>query len=153
MLQLLLQTFLFNGIPEDAVKDIAAFSELVSFLANEEVNVENDHDPHPDIFLLVVGSASVETRFSSLPNAESMDLHPIDTPIFGEVAWLLGGKRTAVVSCTDKCKFIRINGKKLHTYCQEHPEIGVTLTLRIARVLAKRVSHLTDLVREKALYS
>jgi CRP-like cAMP-binding protein len=153
MLQLLLQTFLFKDIIEAEIKKIAEFSELVTYETDEEVIVEGKAEAHPDLFLLVVGQVNVGTKFSHLPNAEELDLHPIDNQMFGEVAWLLGKKRSAIVSCKGGCKFIRINGNRLYDYCQSNPAVGVVLVTRIATVLAQRVAHLTDLVRDKALYS
>ena len=153
MLQLLLQTFLFRDLTESEVKKIAEFSELVAYAEGEEVIVEGNTEKHPDLFLLVAGEVNVGTKFSPLPTAEALDLHPIDNQMFGEVAWLRGSKRSAIVSCKSECKFICINGGKLFEYCQNNPAVGVVLVTRIASVLAQRVAHLTDLVRDKALYS
>lgn len=153
MLQLLLQTVLFKGIAEAEVRKIAEFSKLATYEAGEEVIAEGNNGSHLDLFLLVLGEVNVGTKFSSLPEAEELDLHPIDSQIFGEVAWLLGNRRTATVTCKGKCQFIRINGDQLFAYCQASPTTGVVLITRIAYLLAQRVAHLTELVREKALYS
>ena len=150
---LLLKTILFNGIAEQNVKDISAFSELVTYQAGVQAIVEGDSQQHLDLLLLVDGEVEVDTRFSPLPTAMECNLHAISTELFGEVAWILGGGRTASVKCRKTCRFIKIDGSKLFAYCQANPAVGVELMTRIAAVLAQRVFHLTELYRNKELFS
>ena len=153
MLQFLLKTALFNGVAEEHAKVIAAFSELTVMAAGEHAIVEGDAHQHHDLLLLVEGEVSVETRFSPLPNAMKFNLHAIGNEMFGEIAWILGGKRSASVKCRTSCKFIKINGSRFFDYCNAHPAVGVELMTRIAAVTAQRVTHLTDLLRNKDLAS
>jgi len=153
MLPLLTKTTLFSAIAEENLKEIAAFSEWVTFPTGAQAIIEGDERQHVDLLLLVEGEVDVEARFSPLPTAMKFNLHAIGNEMFGEVAWLLGCKPTASVKCRKNCKFIRIDGSKLFEYCQAHPVVGVELMTRIAGVLAQRVVHLTDLLRNKELFS
>ena len=153
MLPLMLKTTLFSGIAEENVREISAFSTLVTYQAGAQPIVEGQTLDHLDLLLLVEGEVDVETRFSPLPTAMQFNLHAIGNEMFGEVAWILGGKRTASVKCKKTCKFIQIDGSKLFEYCQTHPVVGVELMTRIAAVLAQRVVHLTELMRNKELFS
>ncbi len=152
MLQMMLRSALFHGIAEPAVTAIAAFSELMVFGVGAQVIVEGD-GRHLDLLLLVDGEITVGTKFSPLPAAMEFNLHAIGNEMLGEVAWILGNKRTANVHCKKICKFIRIDGDKLFAYCHAHPAVGVELMTRVAAVLAQRVIHLTEQLRDKALYS
>lgn len=153
MLPLMLKTTLFSGIAEDRVKEICAFSQLVTYPQGAQAIVEGDARQHLDLLLLVEGEVDVETRFSSLPTAMEFNLHAISNELFGEVAWILGGKRTASVKCKNTCKFIRIDGSKLYAYCQANPAMGVVLMTRIAAVMAQRVVHLSEQLKNKTLFS
>lgn len=153
MLPLMLKTTLFSGIPDENVMEISTFSKLVTFNAGTQAIVEGDAQDHLDLLLLVEGEVDVETRFSPLPTAMQFNLHAISNEMFGEVAWILGGKRTASVKCKKNCKFIQIDGGKLFAYCQSHPVVCAELMTRIASVLAHRVVHLTELLRNKELFS
>lgn len=151
MLQMMLRTAFFHGIAEPAVMDIAAFSELLVLGAGAQVIVEGD-GRHLDLLLLVDGEITVGTKFSPLPAAMEFNLHAIGSEVLGEVAWILGNKRSANVHCKKVSKFVRIDGDKLFAYCAAHPVVGVELMTRVAAVLAQRVIHLTELLRDKALY-
>lgn len=153
MLQQMLKITLFRGIPEDRIKEIAIFSETVSFRAGELAIVEGNSEHHADLLLLIAGEVNVGTKFSPLPTAMELDLYAINNETYGEIAWILGGKRTAGVTCKTYCEFIRIDGDKLFAYCQTNPSVGFDLISRIAAVLAQRVVHLTNLARTKDLFS
>lgn len=153
MLELLRNTAFFAGVAEQNVKDIAAFADLVVVNAGESAIVEGDAQPHMDLLLLVDGAVEVETRFSPLPTAMTFNLHAISSEMFGEIAWILGGKRSASVKCKKNSKFIKIDGGKLFAYCHAHPGVGVELMTRIAALMAQRVVHLSDLLKNKDLFS
>lgn len=152
MLQMMLRSALFHGIAEPALTDISAFSELMVFGVGAQVIAEGD-GRHLDLLLLVDGEITVGTKFSPLPAAMEFNLHAIGNEMLGEVAWILGNKRSATVTCKKVCKFIRIDGDKLFAYCNANPVVGVELMTRVAAVLAQRVIHLTELLRDKALYT
>lgn len=153
MLQLMLNTVLFRGIPEEKVREISAFSQIVNCREGAQAIVEGKDGEHQDILLLVEGEVNVGTRFSPLPNAMEFDLHAIGNEMLGEVAWVLGRKRSANVTCKKHCMFIQINGSKLFEYCQANPAVGVELMTRVAAVLAQRVVHLSEQLRNRDLFS
>ena len=153
MLKLLCNTALFAGIAEENVTEIAAFSELVVYSAGAKAIFEGDLRQHMDLLLLVDGAVEVETRFSPLPTAMEFNLHAISNEMFGEIAWILGGKRSASVKCKTNSKFIKIDGGKFFEYCQAHPAVGVALVTRIAAVTAQRVLHLSEQLKNKDLFS
>jgi CRP-like cAMP-binding protein len=153
MLPLMLKTTLLSGIAEAHIREIAAFSKLASYREGEQAIIEGEAEDHLDLLLLLEGEVDVEARFSPLPTSMKFNLHAIGNEMFGEVAWILGGKRTASVKCKKNCTFIQIDGRKLFSYCHAHPVVGVELMTRIAAVLAHRVVHLTELLRDKELFS
>lgn len=153
MLEFLRKTALFRGVAEDHLKYIAAFSNIETYENGGPAIIEGSPENHQDILLVVAGEVSVGTRFSSLPNALQFDLKAISNELIGEIGWILGKGRSATVNCKGYCRFIRVNGEKLHAYCKAHPELGVELLSRIAAVLAERVVNLTSQVRNRELYS
>ncbi len=152
MLELMCKTAFFAGISDKSMKEISAFSELVTFNAGAQAIVEGDARNHLDLLLLVEGEVEVVTQFSPLPSAMAFNLHAISSELFGEIAWILGGKRSASVKCKKKSKFIKIDGGRLFDYCQSHPTAGVELMTRIAAVMAQRVIHLSEQLKNKDLF-
>jgi len=102
MLQLMIDTALFSGIDKEKVKEISAFSEHLRLPEGAQLIGEVDEGQHPDLYLLVDGAVNVGTRFSPLPGAKTLNLNAISSELFGEIAWLLGNKRTASVTCIKK---------------------------------------------------
>lgn len=152
MLELMRKTAFFAGISDKSMKEISAFSELITFNTGAQAIVEGDTRHHLDLLLLVDGEVEVESKFSPLPSAMAFNLHAISSELFGEIAWILGGKRSASVKCKKKSKFIKIDGGQLFDYCQSHPTAGVELMTRIAAVMAQRVIHLSEQLKNKDLF-
>lgn len=153
MLTMMTNTALFQGIERKHVEALSTFAKVVAYAEGEPVIVEGDPTRHSDLLLLVSGEVDVGARFSPLPNAMMFNLHTISNELFGEVSLLLGGKPTATVKCRKPCKFLRLDGGQFFEYCRAHPDVGLELTTRIAAVLARRVVHLTELMRDKDLFA
>lgn len=153
MFELMRKTAFFADIAEAHVKAIAAFASLVTYQAGAQAIVEGEACQHMDLLLLVEGAVDVETKFSPLPTAMTFNLHAISSEMFGEIAWLLGGKRSASVKCRTSCKFIQIDGGKFYAYCHDQPAAGVELLSRIAALAAQRVLHLSEMLKHKELFS
>lgn len=143
---------LFRDVPKQHLDAISDFSTFVDFAEGEPVIVEGVPLQHQDLLLLMSGEVDVEAKYSPLPNAMGLNLHAISNELFGEVSWILGGKPTASVKCRKPCRFIRVDGVKLMDYCRAHPDVGMELISRVAAVLARRVAHLTELMRDKELW-
>lgn len=153
MLTMMMNTALFHGTARKDVEAMSVFAKVVAYAEGDPVIVEGDPTRHSDLLLLVSGEVDVEARYSPLPNAMEFNLHAISNELFGEVSLLLGGKPTATVKCRKPCKFLRIDGGQFFEYCRAHPDVGLELTTRIAAVLARRVVHLTELMRDKDLFA
>ena len=153
MLPMMMNTALFQGIERKHVEAMSAFAKVVAYAEGAPVIVEGDPTRHSDLLLLVSGEVDVEARYSPLPNATKFNLHAISNELFGEVSLVLGRKPTATVKCRKPCKFLRLDGGQFFEYCRAHPDVGMELTMRIAAVLARRVVHLTELMRDKDLYA
>jgi CRP-like cAMP-binding protein len=143
---------LFRDLPKKHLDAISAFTTVIDFAEGAPVILEGDPSTHHDLLLLLSGEVDVEARFSPLPTSMGFNLHAITNELFGEVSWLLGGKPTASVKCRKPCRFVRLDGVKLFDYCRANPDVGVEIMTRVAAVLARRVAHLTELMRDKELW-
>ena len=143
---------LFRDVPTKHLDAISAFSKVIDFAEGDPVIVEGQPLQHHDLLLLMSGEVDVEAKYSPLPNAMGLNLHAISNELFGEVSWILGGNPTASVKCRKACRFIRIDGVKLMDYCRANPDAGVEIVMRVAAVLARRVAHLTEMMRDKDLW-
>ncbi len=99
----------------------------------------------PDrFFVLVKGSAK-----ASAPSHDGRDLVLrllSSGDVFGEIAVLDGGARTADVTTTEPCEVLIFERKRFNRFLLDHPEVAVEL----AGVLARRLRHTTELLSDNA---
>jgi CRP-like cAMP-binding protein len=153
MLVMMMDTALFNGVSRAHMEAISRFTTVVAYPEGAPVIIEGDATQHCDLLLLVEGEVDVGARYSPLPNAMQFNLHAISNELFGEVSLILGRSPTASVKCRKPCKFLRIDGGEFFAYCRAHPDVGMELITRVAAVLARRLVHLTELMRDKDLFT
>lgn len=151
MLESISRTALFAGFAEERMKDIAAFSRKVTYAAGDHAIVEGSAEQHPDLLLLLEGEVDVEMRFSYLPMDGVINLKTIGGEVFGEIAWLLGDKRSASVKCKRHCQILIIDGSRLTAFCKAHPAEGLAIMSRIAHLLARRVVDLSKQLKNREL--
>ncbi|WP_143711370.1 Crp/Fnr family transcriptional regulator [Magnetococcus marinus] len=145
---------LFKLLPESARMQIAEFCEIIRVEPGQrliEQHTETD-DQNRDLLIVLKGSTDVDAMLSNHQDARNLDLHPINTDLYGEISWLLNIPRTARVTCTELSLVLKIRGAELHTWCSQNPEGGIILMRGIAKILAKRVDNLTRQMSNKEVW-
>lgn len=145
-------TSLFDGLDDQVVRDVAQFSQRLEVTKGEVMLGEGDAKDH-DLFLVVKGEIGFAASFSNWGGQQEAELSNVSKELFGEVAWLLLTDRTATVKCASDALLIRIDGAKLHDYLSSHPEAGYKLILKVSKVLALRLSSLTQHVKMLSSYA
>ena len=95
----------------------------------------------PDrFFVIVIGSAKASTPSTDGRSLVVRLLGPGD--IFGEIAVLDGGARTADVATSEPCELLIFERTRFNRYLLDHPEMGIELL----GVLARRLRLTTELL-------
>jgi len=146
MTETLKSTHLFEDTDEKIVADIAKFSEKLTYSDGDKLFTEVTEDDY-DLYLLVKGTMHVLAQYSGRTAAKETKLASVDQEVFGEMAWLLKSKRSAVITCEGDTEVIKIDGSKLDNYLNDHPDVGFQLTKKMATILANRLLKIHDLAK------
>ncbi len=92
--------------------------------------------PADDLFVLESGRLEVET---TTPEGTRMRLSSASSGVtVGEIAWYLGGQRTADVIAETECEVLRLSRASMERMERDEPELAVTLHRHLAESLAER---------------
>ncbi len=92
--------------------------------------------PADDLFVLESGRLEVE---ATSPEGTRMRLSSASSGVMvGEVAWYLGGQRTADVIAETECEVLRLSRASMERMERDEPELAVALHRRLAESLAER---------------
>jgi CRP-like cAMP-binding protein len=100
-------------------------------------------DPGNQLFLIVDGVLKAQTTSASGDDIVFSIMGPGE--MFGELALLRGGKRTASVIAIRDCALIVIDRRELFPFLRRNPDAA----LKLLEVLAARVERLTSKVEDK----
>ena len=99
-LEILSKLKFFNDFSEEEIEEILDQGEWEVFLSGKDILIEDDQDKA--FYVITSGNASV-----SRMNKEIATLSEGDC--FGEMAWLLGGKRSATVTAITKTVVLKLD--------------------------------------------
>jgi SulP family sulfate permease len=92
--------------------------------------------PADDLFVLESGRLEVE---ATSPEGTRMRLSSASSGVMvGEVAWYLGGQRTADVIAETECEVLRLSRASMERMERDEPELAMALHRRLAESLAER---------------
>lgn len=146
MYQILKNTDLFKDVDEQAVQAIAKFSKQMKLGSGDSLFDEKQSSDDHDLFLLISGELDVVTSPSRKSRRELL-LAQVDSEVFGELAWSLKCKRTAVIKCRDDAEVIRINGEKLDALLADNATVGFQVTKKIMELLAHKVANTNSMLK------
>ncbi|MDD5204100.1 MAG: cyclic nucleotide-binding domain-containing protein, partial [Desulfobacterales bacterium] len=112
----------------DLTKYMAAFKE------GEILFLEGDNSQQ--LYILVSGSVDFLKGNKKISDVTEQGA------VFGEISFLLGGRRTASAKATDQVKAIRVPKERITSFLSEFPEVGN----RITRHLAQRLDETSQML-------
>jgi CRP/FNR family transcriptional regulator, cyclic AMP receptor protein len=129
---------LLRGLSEEHRTKLAAGIPIRSFKKRDLLVRQDEKDD--TLFCILSGSAVVKSEKGMLLSV----LGPGDS--FGEIAFLCGKARTAMVEGQEDGEMALFSAKFLHTLIKEEPAIAAPLMLNLARELATRLATTTQMV-------
>jgi len=139
--ELLARQDLFRKLSDRELDDLVRAVQLRRVAAHETLCHKGD--PGNQLFLIVDGVVKAQTTSSSGDDIVFSIMGPGE--MFGELALLRGGKRTASVIAIRDCTLIVIDRRELFPFLRRNPDAA----LKLLEVLAARVDRLTAKVEDK----
>jgi CRP-like cAMP-binding protein len=129
----------FAGLSEPAMAAMAAAMGEDRFRPGEII--VGSGDPADRIFVLATGSADVR-----LGGGRSRRIGR--GTLIGEIAFLIGGQRTATVAAASDCELLSLPFANYRELLLAHPGAALAVAARVARVLVEAEARLEALGRD-----
>jgi predicted RND superfamily exporter protein/CRP-like cAMP-binding protein len=134
---------LFKNLKPRAIKKVILLGKVIE-KAKGELAVEYGNYGN-SMFLIIEGKAKVITRDDSFgPNLTVTEFGPGE--VFGEIAGLDPGPRSADIWATEALKYMEIDWNGLQRIQRIFPRIAARLFLNLATILGERLVHTDELL-------
>lgn len=142
---LLAKGLLFATLDSDELARLAAFVSTRRCEAHQIVFTEGSHGDE----LYMIASGSVRLRLRS-PAGEAIALGTLGPgDMFGEIAVLDGGPRSATVETLEPCLFLTLSRNGMLTFIQGHSAVAV----KLLAVLANRLRLTDELIQDTLAFN
>jgi CRP-like cAMP-binding protein len=137
---------LFEGLPEEDLKKIAALSHEISFPAQTSIFSPEKNAEH--ILLVLKGTVGLTVHAS--PLAEPVTISVLNTPgqVFGFASVLGQPHHNSSALAMTEVKALAIDGDRLMDFLAAKPETGFLVMRRIAAVISRRLGTMRKLLLE-----
>lgn len=148
------RTFIFNNLDEQEVADILKITKRKRFSKGDVIMQEGRAGD--TMYIVVEGEVEVsKTLTMKVGHDDFTEKEKIltrikaeDNVVFGEMAMIGEGDRSASAVSTTDCVLLGIKRADLLDLMQKRPQMGVKILRRMAELLASRVRQLTqDIIR------
>jgi CRP-like cAMP-binding protein/anti-anti-sigma regulatory factor len=138
------QMEVLNGLAPEETVAVHAKMDLLTFRKGEEILAEGDASR--DLYFLKKGSVTAKIH---LPGKQCQKRLYTFSPgiVFGEIAFLDGGRRSAGMWAHEDCEVLRLPFAQFQELQARRPELAARLITQIALVLGRRLRRISDQVR------
>ncbi|MCD2184667.1 Crp/Fnr family transcriptional regulator [Rhizobium sp. GN54] len=140
--KLLAQSLIFQALDTQARRDLASFAHITRHVAGEVIFQMGA--PGQSMMAIAEGTVRVEVVTPSGRDVTLSDLRPGD--IFGEIALLDGGERSATVRALGSCALIVLERRSFLDVLQRNPDFSI----RLIELLCQRVRRSDERMMEIA---
>lgn len=141
--QLLRRSRLIGDLSQASLSYLGQLAKRVELATGATLFLQDD--PGTDLYIVEAGSVEISILSETGKKLSLNIMGPLD--VFGEIAALDGGPRTATASALEATSLLRINLSDVHQAIREHPEIAIDLI----SVLCKRLRWVSQQVEDLAL--
>lgn len=127
---------IFKGLTPDELALVAHLCEDRKYRANEEIFSENNRGS--EIYILKRGKIRIDLALKG--KSKCATIHRItDGQIFGELALVDRGRRSATAKCESDSEVLAISRDGLHDLFEKNNHIGYVVLNNLATILAVRL--------------
>ncbi len=131
---------LFSTLNDDELGQLLAVASVKRVLPKEEVIHRGDEGSQ--VFAVLAGRLKVLTTSLDGDDVAFSILGPGD--IFGELAALSGGRRSATITALDACEMLVIHRRDFLPFLRKHPDVAI----KLLEVLARRLRRADELFED-----
>lgn len=137
---LLRRNHLFGVLDDTEMQAVLDFAKLRRAVAEERIFAKGD--PGDSLYVILRGRVAVQTESQ---DAKVMLLNIMDTgAVFGEIAMLDGGERTATVVAQEPTELLRIDRRDFMPFLEQRSD----LCIRLMGVLCERVRWTSAIIED-----
>lgn len=122
---------LFDGLPEDAIRQIMKLASVISCRPGETITRQGETSD--DMFLVAAGRFDARDAAGVVRTVGEGDL-------FGEIEHLSGQPRVETVVSQSDGHVAALKADALFRWMRQNPDSGVTLAINLARLLAMKIA-------------
>jgi CRP-like cAMP-binding protein len=138
--ELLAKGSLFSKLSERELDALVQVSRVKKLRAREELFHKGD--PGNQVYLISKGRLKVVTTSAGGDDVVFSIMAPGE--VFGELALLCGGRRTATITAVDASELIVLDRREFLPFLKAHPEAAI----RLLEVLAERCLRISELLED-----
>lgn len=147
MEELLAQSPLFQGIPPEALTQVAAFCRMEKFRDGDILIVERD-TASDDIFLMVEGEVEVVINaMDYVYEGRQILVAAPQMRVFGDFACLLSMPRMATVRAVGDIQVIRLHGDRFRAFLEANPVWGYRVLINMMGLMVQRLHGANSLIK------
>ncbi len=142
-IDLLKNIYLFEGLDEDALKEIAEVCEEVEFPAGHVIFREGE--PGDKLYMIVKGDIRISKQIQGVGEEALAILK--EGAFFGEMALIDDFERSADAIVNKSCKLYSISKNDFESFLFLHQDIAYTLLWTFVRTLSKRLRETNEKIK------
>lgn len=131
--ELIARSFLFQGISDQHLEHLARYSKIKQIAARKVICQRGEQGSQ--MFIIVSGRVSMNTDSEEGKELTFGILGPGD--IFGEIALLDGGERTATVKTIEATEVLMLERRDFLPFLEKFPKVAISLLSTLAARLRK----------------
>ena len=131
---------LFKGMAAKEIEYLGSIFTLSQIREGKTVFIENM--PGESLYLIKQGTVQISQMLAEVNEQELLALGTGD--IFGEMAVIDGGNRSATARITKNTILYSLSRKDFNSLVSEQPRLGLQLTLNIVRIFSARIRSAKD---------
>jgi len=126
---------LFKGMAAKEIEYLSSIFSATQVHEGKTVFIENM--PGESLYLIKQGAVQISQMLAEVDEQKLTVLSPGD--IFGEMAIIDGGARSATARVAKNSILYSLNQKDFNTLAREKPRLGLQLVLNISRIFSGRI--------------
>ncbi|UCE55815.1 MAG: cyclic nucleotide-binding domain-containing protein [Desulfobacterales bacterium] len=127
---------LFKGLTGNEITAVARLCRERKYRADEVILVEGSRGE--EIYILKKGKIRID--FEVTGESDQVTVHRItEGQIFGELALVDKGLRSATAQCESDCEVITISREQLYDFFETHHRVGYLVMKNIAKEMSKKL--------------
>jgi CRP/FNR family cyclic AMP-dependent transcriptional regulator len=144
--EMLAKLELFEGLPEETLRSIAAFCVQASFEPRETIFAMGQ--PADRTYLLLEGKVQLALHATALPKPATVTYLETTGQTFGWSAVIGSGYYTSAAQAVTPVRAIVFRGRELMQYLTQNPAVGFVVMQRVAQVMSQRLGAMRKLLLE-----